>query len=116
MRGRVTPFRIVVVLVLAVVVTFVILERMDSGYYLYAPDPAHPVAPLVSVPGAKTPAGEGPLYFVDVHEIPASKFDMLFRSWLHPHSTKVEATHVLDGENSHGHPESHKSLIDLRRG
>lgn len=99
-RGDIA-FRIVAILVLALIVTYVILIKISTGYYLFVPDVAHPVAPLVKVTGAKSPRGGGELYFVDVHEFPASEFDMLFRSWLYPHSTKLPAKDLLaPGQNN----------------
>ncbi|MDX6482114.1 MAG: Lon-like protease [Gaiellaceae bacterium] len=95
MKALVTPLRIVAGLVVALVVAMVILLKISSGYYLFVPDVAHPVAPLVSVHGGKPrPDADGRLYFVDVHEIQASEFDILFQ-WLHPHSTKVPAARLL---------------------
>ena len=100
MRGRITPFRVGGTLLGALLVTFVILLKIPSGYYLFVPDVAHPVAPLVRVAGAKPKPSEGTLYFVDVHEIQASEFDVLFQ-WLHPHSTKVPESQLLPpGQNN----------------
>ena len=100
MRARITPFRVLGTLLGALLVAFVILLKIPSGYYLFVPDVAHPVAPLVRVAGAKPPKGSGTLYFVDVHEIQASEFDILF-DWLHPHSTKVKASDLLaPGQNN----------------
>jgi Lon-like protease len=98
---RTTPLVVVGVLIGALVVTAIILMRIPSGYYLFTPDGAHPVSPIVTVAGAKPPQGGGALYFVDVREVPASKFDMLFRSWLYPHSTKIKTSQLLaPGTNS----------------
>jgi PDZ domain-containing protein len=38
---------------------------VPSGQYIFLPDPAHPVAPLVTVEGGKDPS-KGGVYFVDV--------------------------------------------------
>ncbi len=92
---RITPFRVIGVLVGALVLTAIILMKTPSGYYLFTPDGAHPVAPIVTVAGAKPPRGDGALYFVDVREVPASNFDMLFRSWLYPHSTKIKTSELI---------------------
>ncbi len=92
---RITPLRVLGVLVGVLVVTTIVLMKLPSGYYLFTPDGAHPVGPLVNVAGAKAPAGKGTLYFVDVREVPASQFDMLFRSWLYPHSTKIKTSQLL---------------------
>ena len=102
MKARITWLGAAAGLLVALFVTFVILEKIPSGDYLFVPDIAHPVAPLVIVNGAKKQQGGGALYFVDVHEIPASEFDILFRRWLYPHSSKVPASRILPpGTNNH---------------
>jgi PDZ domain-containing protein len=90
----ITPFRVVVGLVVALLITFVILERTSSNYYLLYPDVAHPVAPLVRV-AAKPATDTGELFFVDVQERRATEFDRLFHSWFHPHSTLVQANLIV---------------------
>jgi PDZ domain-containing protein len=98
---RITPLRVVGILIGAVLLTAIILTRIQSGYYLFTPDGAHPVGPIVNVAGAKPAKGGGALYFVDVREVPASDFDMLFRSWLYPHSSKIKTSQLLaPGTNS----------------
>jgi PDZ domain-containing protein len=42
------------------------LELVSSRDYIFLPDKAHPVAPLVKVAGGRDPAGDGGIYFVDV--------------------------------------------------
>ena len=42
-----------------------------DGYDIRLVDPAHPVAPLVSIPGEKLSRNGGSVYFVDVRERPA---------------------------------------------
>jgi PDZ domain-containing protein len=101
LKGRITPFRVGVGLVVAVLLTFLILEKTSSGDYLLLPDIAHPVAPLVHV-ATGTATGSGELYFVDVQEEQASEFDKLFRGWLHPHSTIEPASDFIPpGSNDH---------------
>lgn len=39
---------------------------IPSGEYIFLPDVAHPVAPLVSIPGRAEPKRPGGIYFVDV--------------------------------------------------
>jgi Lon-like protease len=75
------------------VVTLVILIRIPSGKYILLVDPAHPVAPLVQVQGAR-PADSGRLYFVDVKEQQASELEALF-PWIHPHSSFVPAGDIV---------------------
>ncbi|HEY2353846.1 MAG TPA: PDZ domain-containing protein [Gaiellaceae bacterium] len=102
MRRRITPFRIVACLILALVVTVVILMRIPSGDYLLLPDVAHPVAPLVRVTGGKPAKGGGELYFVDVQEQQASEFDKLFQGLIHPHSTSLPASVLIPPCTSNG--------------
>jgi PDZ domain-containing protein len=95
LRERITPFRVVVSLVAALVVAVVILLKIPTGDILLLPDIAHPVAPLVHVTGGKPVKGGGELFFVDVQEQDASQFDVLFQGWLHPHSTKVPKAAII---------------------
>jgi PDZ domain-containing protein len=81
-RGLVTPFRIAVVGVfvtaLAVVLIITTTGAGLSAEFLLVPDPAHPLANLVSVPGSKPQDKRGGIYYVDVFERKASLFDRLF--------------------------------------
>jgi Lon-like protease len=49
-----------------------------QSYYLFLPDPAHQVAPLVSVAGAKPADSRGGIYFVDVRFRKARLIERLF--------------------------------------
>lgn len=98
---RVTPFRVLVGVVLVVVVTLVIFLRPagkfpgGSGQYLLIPDIAHPVAPLVKVEGGKAANGRGQLFFVDVQEQQASELDVLV-PWFRPaHSTLLPERAII---------------------
>jgi len=53
------------------------LALVPSNDYIFLPDPAHPVAPLVTVPGGHDPA-HGKLYFVDIVVRKASLLERLF--------------------------------------
>jgi Lon-like protease len=86
--------RVVGAVVLLLVVTFVILIRIPSDKYVLLVDPAHPVAPLVHVQGAR-PAHSGSLYFVDVREERASELQKLFPSLLPAHSSFVPASVIV---------------------
>jgi len=90
----ITPFRVVGGVVIALVVTFVILLKIETGDYLLTPDIAHPVAPLVHVADAKPAKGGGELYFVDVQEQKETELDHLF-PWLHPHSARLPAQALI---------------------
>ncbi len=73
----VTPGRILGLgLVLGVV--FAALWRFPSGDYVFLPDRAHPVAPLVRVAGGREPDNGGGIYFVDVIVRKASLLEQLF--------------------------------------
>ncbi len=48
-----------------------------DGYDIRLVDPAHPVDPLIRVPGEKRSSKPGPIYFVDVRERPARLLERL---------------------------------------
>src|SRR5262249_5971210 len=48
------------------VFTVLALELISSRDYIFLPDKAHPVAPLVKVAGGHEPTGPGGIYYVDV--------------------------------------------------
>jgi len=85
---------VVATVLVLLAVTVVILLRVPSGQYLLLPDIAHPVAPLVKVQGAHTPAGAGSIYFLDVFERPASEFEALF-PWIHRDGTLEPGNDVV---------------------
>ncbi|HUZ15875.1 MAG TPA: PDZ domain-containing protein [Gaiellaceae bacterium] len=100
MRARFTALRLIIGLVVALVVTIVVLNRIPWNKYIVLPDGAHPVAPLVEVQGARKPKDTGTLYFVDVFVRQASQLDRLARwlhvsQWLHPHATYLPAKVVV---------------------
>src|SRR5215210_3189319 len=65
-----------------------------SGYDIRLVDPAHPVDPLVRVPGEKASSSSGPIYFVDVRERQARLLERLV-PWLRADgSSLVEAPTV----------------------
>jgi PDZ domain-containing protein len=63
-RPKLTPGRLLT-LGLALLAAVLALIVLPSGQYIFLPDRAHPVAPLVSVPGGHPPTS-GSVYFVDV--------------------------------------------------
>jgi Lon-like protease len=75
-RRRLTPGRILA-LGLVLLATALALFVIPSSQYVFLPDPAHPVAPLVTVPGGKDPA-RGGVYFVDVVVRKATLLERLF--------------------------------------
>jgi PDZ domain-containing protein len=71
-----TPARLFVagLALLAVVLGLLVVP---SNEYIFLPDPAHPVAPLVTVPGGHDPT-RGGVYYVDVIVRKATWFERLF--------------------------------------
>jgi PDZ domain-containing protein len=75
------PSRILALLVVAAALTAAVLWLVPSDSYLLLPDPAHPVAPLVKVPGERArPTEQGGIYFVDVIIRRAKLLEQLFPS------------------------------------
>jgi Lon-like protease len=64
MRRIITPGRLLV-LGIVLLAVFLGLLTLQSDQYIFLPDKAHPVAPLVKVKGGHRPA-DGVVYFVDV--------------------------------------------------
>ena len=64
----------------AIVGIFALLLVVPSGSYIFLPDRAHAVAPLVSVQGGHDPKGPGGIYFVDVFVRKASLLEKLLPS------------------------------------
>jgi PDZ domain-containing protein len=71
-----TPARLFIagLVLFAAVLALLILP---SDEYIFLPDPAHPVAPLVTVPGGHDPT-KGGVYYVDVIVRKATWFERLF--------------------------------------
>jgi PDZ domain-containing protein len=74
-------------------ITAGILWLLPSDSYLFLPDKAHPVAPLVDVKGGHDPRDGGGIYFVDIFVRKASQLERLFPS-IHDGSTLVPASAV----------------------
>jgi PDZ domain-containing protein len=85
----------------AIVAVCALLLIVPSNNYIFLPDPAHPVAPLVEVHGGHDPKGPGGIYFVDVFVRKASLLERAFPpvrpdgSRLHP-ASDVRAPGVSD--------------------
>jgi PDZ domain-containing protein len=75
-----SPVRLLGVLAGLLVVAGLVLYVVPSDDYIFLPDRAHPVAPLVRVQGGHDPAGPGGIYFVDVFQRKASVLESLFPS------------------------------------
>src|SRR2546423_12853015 len=63
---------------LLLLVTVAALWAIPSHEYIFLPDRAHPVAPLVKVAGGHEPQNGGGIYFVDVIVRKASLLERLF--------------------------------------
>ena len=77
-RRLISPLRVAAVGLVAVVVAIVILLTQSSNEYLLVPDPAHPLAHLVQVPGARAGGARGGIYYVDLFERKASLLERWF--------------------------------------
>jgi len=86
--------RVVGALAAALVVAGIALYLIPSNDYIFLPDPAHPVAPLMRVQGGHNPTGAGGIYFVDVFERRASMLESLFPS-IRSGSTLVPAKLIV---------------------
>jgi PDZ domain-containing protein len=103
----ISPGRLIMAgLVLVVVVLG--LYIIPSNEYIFLPDTAHPVAPLVTVPDAHPPA-KGGVYFVDVIVEKASILEKLFGG-LHEGATLYPANDV----NPPGVSDAQLERIDLQ--
>ena len=71
-----------------------VLWFAPSGSYIFLPDRAHPVAPLVTVQGATRPANAGGIYFVDIFVRKATLAERLF-PWLREGADIVPASELL---------------------
>jgi PDZ domain-containing protein len=107
LRRIVTPGRVFALgLVLAAVVLALLI--FPSNDYIFLPDTAHPVAPLVSVPGGKEPTTGG-VYYVDVIVRKAKLLEKLFGG-LHKGADLYPASEI----NPPGVDDSQRRQIDLQ--
>ena len=94
MRRAVTPFRLALAGLGLLAVVFLALWLIPSNSYVFLPDRAHPVAPLVSLPGAKPDRDGGGIYFVDIFVRKASLFERLWPG-IHEGAQLVPASELL---------------------
>jgi len=106
-RRHVTPFRLLA-LGLVLLATALALLIIPSSQYVFLPDPAHPVAPLVSVQGGRDPT-KGSVYFVDIVVRKATLLERLFGG-LHDGADLYPAKAV----NPPGVSETQRRRIDLQ--
>ena len=96
LKRLLTPYSLLV-LGLAILAAAFIAYIAPSNDYIFLPDKAHPVAPLVTVQGGRDPASsEGSIYFVDVIVRKASFLEKLFGG-LHKGADLYPASAVNDG-------------------
>jgi len=91
------------------VATAAVLWIVPSDYYLFLPDTAKPVAPLVSVQGGKDPSGDSGVYYDAVIVRRAKLFEQLFH-FVHEGETLVKADQV----NPPGTSDQQAHLENLR--
>jgi Lon-like protease len=72
-----------------------------SDDYIYLPDQARRLAPLVAVEGERRPSGDGGIYFVTVDVRRATKLEQLFPG-LHDGATLADAPCVSEAESRRG--------------
>ena len=77
-RRALSPLRLAVAGIIALLIAVIVMLTRTSNEYLLVPDPAHPLAHLVVVPGAKPATGPGGIYYVDVFERKATLLERLF--------------------------------------
>jgi Lon-like protease len=90
---RLTPARLAIAGLALLAIVVAVLWVTPSDSYIFLPDRAHPVEPLVSVEGGKPPKDGGGIYFVDVFVRKATLLERLFPG-LHDGSTVVPASAV----------------------
>jgi Lon-like protease len=88
-----SPVRVLSVGVLLVIVV-IALEVVSSNDYIFLPDRAHPVAPLVTVAGGHEPHNGGGIYFVDVIVRKATVLEELLGG-LHSGSSLYPASEIV---------------------
>jgi Lon-like protease len=109
MLKRLAPGRLVAAGLLLIAIVVGVLWLAPSGDYIFLPDPAHPVRPLVKVAHPKPDRDGGGIYFVDVVVKKASLLERLFPG-LRDGSTLVPASAV----NPPGTNDAQRRAVDLR--
>jgi Lon-like protease len=106
---RLTPARLAAAGLLLLAVVALVLWLAPSDSYIFLPDRAHPVAPLVTVAGGRPPRDGGGIYYVDVFVRKASWLERLFPS-IHE-GAKIEPASVIQAP---GVSEKAQHTEDLR--
>ena len=109
MRRILSPGRLIAAGLLLLGAVFAILWFAPSDTYIFLPDRAHPLAPLVTVRGEQPPKDGGGIYFVDVIQQKATLLERLFPS-IRDGSTLVPAGDL----NPPGFGQRQRMLQDAR--
>ena len=109
LRKPFSPGRLVGGGLVLLAVAVAILWILPSGDYIYLPDEARPVAPLVSVQGGRDPSGPGGIYYDAVIVRRAKLFEQLFH-FVHTGETLLPASQV----NPPGSSDRQRFSEDLR--
>jgi len=92
-RRKLTPFRLALAGLALALFAFVLLWILPSSSYIFLPDRAHPVDPLVKVEGGHRPK-DGGIYFVDIFVRKASLIERLWPG-IHEGAQLVPASALL---------------------
>ncbi|MHB8643073.1 MAG: S16 family serine protease [Gaiellaceae bacterium] len=94
LRKTLSPLRLAVAGVGLLLFAFLLLWLLPSNEYIFLPDRAHPVGPLVTVQGGRAPKDGGAIYFVDIF---VRKATLIERLWpgIHEGAQLVPASDVL---------------------
>ena len=96
---RLTPARLGGLGLFLLAIVVLALWVLPSDSYIFLPDRAHPVDPLVQIAGRKTADDRGGIYFVDVFVRKASWLERLFPS-IRDGATDVPASAVVPAGTS----------------
>ena len=94
MRVGATPGKLGLAGVLLLALAAVLLWLLPSNTYIFLPDRAHPVDPLITVQGGHKIRGPRGIYFVDIFVRKATLIERLFPS-IHEGAQLVPASSVL---------------------
>jgi PDZ domain-containing protein len=77
-RRLLSPGRLLAAGIALLAIVFLILWLTPSSQYIFLPDRAHPVSPLVTVAGHQGKPGQGDIYYVDIRLRKATLLERLF--------------------------------------
>jgi PDZ domain-containing protein len=108
-RKLLSPVRLALSGLFLLLLAAIVLWLVPSGKYVFLPDTARPVAPLVSVKGGKDPTGPGGIYYDAIVVRRARLFEQVF-PWIHEGATLLPADQV----NPPGVSDTQRRREDLR--